>query len=261
MWVAGGPLSQLRCRKQVVPRRTAPHGAVRRPFPVGFHFAKSIRNDGRRTHGEDSTLRARACEDSCVVSRDRWRRDSGERQAAQEGAAEVPGLRPQVRLPRPRAHQAVEGDGPGQVEVLPRVPAGTGQVPRARRARRAGAPRSRSRRTDRQETLICFLSVRPDTPRTAHGQGTGSESPCPLSVGDHDPRAAGPPRLVEALRGTGVTVTEGHGIPASLTPSSRDRCHTPSCTGFPVTGNRDGEHAGKAAHLRVTRLRSGLVGG
>lgn len=97
-----------------------------------------------------------------------------------------------------------------------------------------------------------------DGPRTG---GQGPKAPVPLSVDDHDPRAAGPPRLVEALRGTGVTVTEGHGIPASLTPSSRDRCHTPSCTGFPVTGNRDGEHAGKAAHLRVTRLRSGLVGG
>ena len=191
MWVAVGPFSQLKCRKQVVPRQTAPRGAVRRPFPVGFHFAKSIRNDGRRTHGEDSTLRARACEDSCVVSRDRWRRDSGERQAAQEGAAEVPGLRPQVRLPRPRAHQAVEGDGPGQVEVLPRVPAGTGQVPRARRARRAGAPRSRSRRTDRQETLICFLSARPDTPRTAHGQGDRVRkplSPCPWTTTIPAPR-------------------------------------------------------------------------
>jgi hypothetical protein len=50
----------------------------------------------------------------------------------------------------------------------------------------------------------------------------------PQSADDHAPRAAGPPRLIEALRGTGVTVTEGHGIPASLTPSSRDRCHTPS---------------------------------
>ena len=42
-------------------------------------------------------------------------------------------------------------------------------------------------------------------------RGQGPKAPVPLSVGDHAPRAAGPPLLVEALRGTGVTVTEEHG--------------------------------------------------
>ena len=70
-------------------------------------------------------------------------------------------------------------------EVIPGRPLPSGTETSATTS---AAPRSRSRRTGGRETLICFLSV-----------------------GDHAPRAAGPPRLVEALRGTGVTVTEGHG--------------------------------------------------
>ena len=44
-------------------------------------------------------------------------------------------------------------------------------------------------------------------------------------------------------------------------PSSRDRLLSAPMPTSSVTGNRDGKHAGKAARLRVTRLRRGLVGG
>ena len=44
-------------------------------------------------------------------------------------------------------------------------------------------------------------------------------------------------------------------------PSPRDRPLSAPTPVSSVTGNRDGEHAGKDAHLRVTRLRRGLVGG
>ena len=81
----------------------------------------------------------RACEDRRGGRGDRGRRDRRVGGAAQEGAAEVPDLRPEVRVPRPRADQAVESHGPGEVQVLPGVRARQGDVPRARRARRARA--------------------------------------------------------------------------------------------------------------------------
>ena len=107
---------------------------------------------------------------------------------------------------------------------------------------------------------ICFLSVRTRQGRSAdRGQGPKAPVSCPQTttlLAPRDRHGWSRPCAAQAL-----PVTEGHGIPASLTPSSRDRCHTPSCAGFSVTGNRDGKHAGKAACLRVTRLRRGLVGG
>ena len=133
------PFFQLTCRKPAASRRTAPRGAVRRPFPAAFHFAESIRSGGRRTHGEDPALRPRTCEDGGPGSLDRRRRNGGEGEAAEEGAAEMPGLRTEMRVPRPRTGEALEGDGPGEEHVPSRVPACEGGMPRARRARRARA--------------------------------------------------------------------------------------------------------------------------
>ena len=85
--------AQLTCRKQVGLTGAAPQGAARRPSPVGSHLAKGIRGNGRRTHGEGSTVCSRACEDR------RGGRDRRVGGAAQEGAAGVPDLRPEVRVP------------------------------------------------------------------------------------------------------------------------------------------------------------------
>ncbi|QUC02981.1 hypothetical protein [Atopobium sp. oral taxon 416] len=45
--------------------------------------------------------------------------DSRAGEAAQARAAEVPGVRAPLQLPRPRAGEAVEGDRPRLLEVLP----------------------------------------------------------------------------------------------------------------------------------------------
>ena len=65
--------------------------------------------------------------------------DSRAGEAAQARAAEVPGVRAALQLPRPRAGEAVEGDGARDIEVLDRVAPRTRELPRARSARRARA--------------------------------------------------------------------------------------------------------------------------
>ena len=101
----------------------------------------------------------------------------------------------------------------------------------------------------------------PQAPREGEPQEAGGETRRPVLT-RRAPSSALAVRLV-AARGGMRHVTrypQARTSPASG-PSFRDRCHTPSCTGFSVTGNRDGRHAGKDAHLRVARLRHGLVGG
>ena len=101
----------------------------------------------------------------------------------------------------------------------------------------------------------------PQAPREGEPQEAGGETRRPVLT-RRAPSSALAVRLV-AARGGMRHVTrypQARTSPASG-PSFRDRCRTPSCTGFSVTGNRDGKHAGKAAHLCVTRFRRGLVGG
>ncbi len=119
MWVTTDRFDRLTRRKQVGLTGAAPQGAARRPFPVGFHFAKSIRSNGRRTHGGDPTACPRACEDRRGGRDDRGRRDRRVGGTAQEGAAGVPDLRSEARAPRPRADQAAGSHGPGEARVPP----------------------------------------------------------------------------------------------------------------------------------------------
>ncbi len=75
-----------------------------------------------------------------------------------------------------------------------------------RRVPRRRVPRARGvgGQADRKPLYVSCPSVRTRQGRPTD-RGTGPESPCPLSVDDHAPRAAGPPRLVEALRDGSVT--------------------------------------------------------
>ena len=94
--------------------RKGPFGAV---FPQ--YFTSSNASEGRQAHGNDSALRPVACEDCRGGGRDRGGLDSRAGEAAQARAAEVPGVRAPLQLPRPRAGEAVKGDGARLLEVLP----------------------------------------------------------------------------------------------------------------------------------------------
>lgn len=111
------------------------------PFPRHPPMIAKPNSDNRRgvTHEESTTSRPRSGPHGRPGRAHRGRAHRRERPAPQARAAPLPRMRQGLRLLRhgePRGPQAVEGDGPGALGLLPGVRALQGALPGARRAHR-----------------------------------------------------------------------------------------------------------------------------
>ena len=111
------------------------------PFPRHPPMIAKPNSDNRRgvTHEESTTSRPRSGPHGRPGRAHRGRAHRRERPALQARAAPLPRMRQGLRLLRhgePRGPQAVEGDGPGALGLLPGVRALQGALPGARRAHR-----------------------------------------------------------------------------------------------------------------------------
>lgn len=120
-------------------KETAPSGAVSASGKVGFCL---LQQPTRRalTHEQDTTPRARAGAHRHRIRPHRRRPSRRGRQAVEEGRPAVPRLRQDVRmLRRVPSRQALAGDGPRALQVLPGAQNPARGLPGPRRAGRVGA--------------------------------------------------------------------------------------------------------------------------